>query len=161
MNILTDIILALLVGFAAGWFARRYWEKRQKKASGESAEAKEIEEAVAPPTNAFMTRLSGIMEDRMADPNLTVDDIVREMGMGRTVFFKRLKGMTGQSPVEFIRETRLRHAAQLLRQSEMSVTEVSHAVGIADSRYFAKCFKHTYGVTPTEYRGDAARNERK
>ena len=93
------------------------------------------------------------MDARMADPNLTVDDIVREMGMGRTVFFKRLKGLTGQSPVEFIRETRLRRAAQLLRQSEANVTEISHEVGIADSRYFAKCFKHTYGVTPTEYRG--------
>ena len=152
MNTITDIILALLVGIAAGWFARRYWEKR-REAKGEGQEASEIEEAVAPPTNAFMVRLSGIMDARMADPNLTVDDIVREMGMGRTVFFKRLKGLTGQSPVEFIRETRLRRAAQLLRQSEANVTEISHEVGIADSRYFAKCFKHTYGVTPTEFRG--------
>lgn len=153
MNTITDIILALLVGIAAGWFARRYWEKR-REARGEESETKELEGAVEPPKNAFMTRLSGVMDERMADPNLTVDDIVREMGMGRTVFFKRLKGMTGQSPVEFIRETRLRRAAELLRKSEASVTEVAHTVGITDSRYFAKCFKHTYGVTPTEFRGN-------
>ena len=137
MNTITDIILALLVGIAAGWFARRYWEKRR--------EARELEGAVEPPKNAFMTRLSGVMDERMADPNLTVDDIVREMGMGRTVFFKRLKGMTGQSPVEFIRETRLRRAAELLRKSEASVTEVAHTVGITDSRYFAKCFRRSLG----------------
>jgi len=151
MSTIIEIVLALAVGLVAGWFARIYWERR-RETKGERKEAKVIEEAVAPPTNAFMTRLSRVMEERMADPNLTVDDIVREMGMGRTVFFKRLKGMTGQSPVEFIRETRLRCAAEMLRNSEASVTEVSHAVGIADSRYFAKCFKHTYGVTPTEYR---------
>ena len=157
MSTAIEIILALLVGLLAGWILRGHKDERSK-VRGEGREASEIEEAVAPPTNAFMSKLSTILEKRMADPNLAVDDLVKEMGMGRTVFFKRMKGLTGQSPVEFIRETRLRRAAELLRTSEQSVTEVSHAVGIEDSRYFAKCFKHSYGVTPTEYRAQVKVN---
>ena len=155
MSTAIEIILALLVGLLAGWILRGWREESRDKSQETSAESQELEEAVAPPTNAFMSKLSTIMVERMADPNLAVDDLVKEMGMGRTVFFKRMKSLTGQSPVEFIRETRLRRAAELLRTSEQSVTEVSHAVGIEDSRYFAKCFKHSYGVTPTEYRAQA------
>lgn len=158
MSTAIEIILALLVGLLAGWILRGLKDERSKVNGERDAASQELEEAVAPPTNAFMSKLSTIMEERMADPNLAVDDLVKEMGMGRTVFFKRMKSLTGQSPVEFIRETRLRRAAELLRTSEESVTEVSHAVGIEDSRYFAKCFKHSYGVTPTEYRAQVKVN---
>ena len=158
MSTAIEIILALLVGLLAGWILRGHKDERSKVNGERDAANQELEEAVAPPTNAFMRKLSTIMEKRMADPNLAVDDLVKEMGMGRTVFFKRMKGLTGQSPVEFIRETRLRRAAELLRTSEQSVTEVSHAVGIEDSRYFAKCFKHSYGMTPTEYRAQVKVN---
>ena len=74
------------------------------------------------------------------------------MGMGRTVFFNKLKSLTGLSPVEFIREMRIKRAAQLLEERRYNITEVTYMVGMNDSRYFAKCFKNTYGVTPSEYR---------
>ena len=60
--------------------------------------------------------------------------------------------MTGLSPVEFIREMRIKRAAQLLEERQLNITEVTYMVGMNDSRYFAKCFKSTYGVTPSEYR---------
>jgi AraC-like DNA-binding protein len=91
--------------------------------------------------------------DRQMDNNtLTVDELVEEMGMGRTVFFNKLKSLTGLSPVEFIREMRIKRAAQLLEDRKYNITEVTYMVGMNDSRYFSKCFKNTYGVTPTEYR---------
>ena len=96
-----------------------------------------------------------------ANPDLTVEDLVGGMHMGRTVFFNKLKSMTGVSPVEFIRETRIRRGAELLRTTRKSITEVSHAVGIIDSRYFSKCFKHTYGIKPTEYRKQQAPHNEK
>jgi len=74
------------------------------------------------------------------------------MALGRTVFFNRLKSLTGLSPVEFIRDVRIRRAAQLLRDGQYNVTEITYMVGMNDSRYFAKCFKNVYGMTPTEYR---------
>ncbi len=104
------------------------------------------------PGDAFLAKLLDIMDKQMDNNTLTVDELVEEMGMGRTVFFNKLKSMTGLSPVEFIREMRIKRAAQLLEERKYNITEVTYMVGMNDSRYFAKCFKNTYGVTPSEYR---------
>ncbi len=104
------------------------------------------------PGDAFLAKLLDVMDKQMDNNTLTVDELVDEMGMGRTVFFNKLKSMTGLSPVEFIREMRIKRAAQLLEEHKYNITEVTYMVGMNDSRYFAKCFKNTYGVTPTEYR---------
>ena len=68
------------------------------------------------------------------------------------VFFNKLKSLTGLSPVEFIREVRIKRAAQLLEVGSYNITEVTYMVGMNDSRYFSKCFKAVYGMTPTEYK---------
>ena len=104
------------------------------------------------PGDAFLAKLLDVMDKQMDNNTLTVDDVVDEMNMGRTVFFNKLKSMTGLSPVEFIREMRIKRAAQLLEERKYNITEVTYMVGMNDSRYFAKCFKNTYGVTPSEYR---------
>jgi YesN/AraC family two-component response regulator len=104
------------------------------------------------PGDTFLAKLLDIMEKQMDNNTLTVDELVEEMGMGRTVFFNKLKSLTGLSPVEFIREMRIKRAAQLLEDRQYNITEVTYMVGMNDSRYFAKCFKATYGVTPSEYR---------
>ena len=104
------------------------------------------------PGDAFLAKLLDVMEKQMDNNTLTVDELVEEMGMGRTVFFNKLKNMTGMSPVEFIREMRIKRAAQLLEDRKYNITEVTYMVGMNDSRYFSKCFKNTYGVTPSEYR---------
>ncbi|MBQ3998117.1 MAG: response regulator [Paludibacteraceae bacterium] len=104
------------------------------------------------PGDAFLAKLLDVMDKQMDNNTLTVDELVEEMGMGRTVFFNKLKNMTGLSPVEFIREMRIKRAAQLLEERQYNITEVTYMVGMNDSRYFAKCFKNTYGVTPSEYR---------
>ncbi len=102
--------------------------------------------------DTFLAKLLDIMDKQMENNTLTVDELVDDMGMGRTVFFNKLKSLTGLSPVEFIREMRIKRAAQLLEQKQYNITEVTYMVGMNDSRYFAKCFKATYGVTPSEYR---------
>lgn len=102
--------------------------------------------------DTFLAKLLDIMDKQMENNTLTVDELVEDMGMGRTVFFNKLKSLTGLSPVEFIREMRIKRAAQLLEQKQYNITEVTYMVGMNDSRYFAKCFKATYGMTPSEYR---------
>ena len=104
------------------------------------------------PGDTFLAKLLSVMDRQMDNNTLTVDDLVDEMGMGRTVFFNKLKSITGLSPVEFIREMRIKRAAQLLEERKYNITEVTYMVGMNDSRYFAKCFKNTYGVTPSDYR---------
>ena len=104
------------------------------------------------PGDTFLAKLLDIMDKQMDNNTLTVDELVDEMGMGRTVFFNKLKSMTGLSPVEFIREMRIKRAAQLLEDRSHNITEVTYMVGMNVSRYFSKCFKNTYGLTPSEYR---------
>ena len=113
------------------------------------------------PGDAFLAKLLDVMERQMDNNTLTVDELVDEMSMGRTVFFNKLKSLTGLSPVEFIREIRIKRAAKLLEDQRYNITEVTYMVGMNDSRYFAKCFKSTYGVTPTEYRRAALKGEEK
>ena len=113
------------------------------------------------PGDTFLAKLLDVMNKQMDNNTLTVDELVDEMGMGRTVFFNKLKSMTGLSPVEFIREMRIKRAAQLLEERKYNITEVTYMVGMNDSRYFAKCFKNTYGVTPSEYRRSCLEKEEK
>ena len=113
-------------------------------------ESQQTDEPV--PGDSFLAKLLDVMDKQMDNNTLTVDELVEEMNMGRTVFFNKLKNLTGLSPVEFIREMRIKRAAQLLEDRKYNITEVTYMVGMNDSRYFSKCFKNTYGVTPSEYR---------
>jgi len=78
--------------------------------------------------------------------------LVSGVGMGRTVFFNKLKGLLGISPIELIKETRIKRASQLLDTGQFNVSEVSFQIGMNDARYFSKCFKQKYGMTPSEYK---------
>ena len=113
---------------------------------------KKIEKEGVSPEEAFLAKLMDFMERNMDNNNLSVEDLVSEMALGRTVFFNKLKGLTGLSPVEFIREIRIKRAAQLLEDDRYNVTEITYMVGMNDSRYFSKCFKTAYGITPSEYK---------
>lgn len=72
--------------------------------------------------------------------------------MSRTVFFKKLKSLTGLAPVQFIREVKIRYAAQLIISHDYTIKEISYIVGIADPKYFTRWFKSIIGVTPSQYR---------
>ena len=100
----------------------------------------------------FLAKLLNFMENNIDNSDLTVEDMVSEMAYGRTVFFNKLKGLTGLAPIEFIRELRIKRAAQLLRSGEYNVSQITYMVGMSDSRYFSKCFKKVYGMTPSEYK---------
>ena len=100
----------------------------------------------------FMDKLFELMEKNIDNGDLMVADIVDKLAVSRTVFFKKLKMLTGLSPIEFIKEMRIKKAAQLIETGEYNMTEISYMVGINDPRYFSKCFKSKYGITPTEYR---------
>ncbi|MCQ2311637.1 MAG: response regulator [Paludibacteraceae bacterium] len=104
------------------------------------------------PDEMFLARLMAFMDQQMDNNSLTVDDMVDYMNMGRTVFFNRLKSITGISPVEFIREVRIKRAVQLLDMNSYNITEITYMVGMSDSRYFSKCFKQVMGITPSEYK---------
>ncbi|WP_321333012.1 two-component regulator propeller domain-containing protein [uncultured Bacteroides sp.] len=100
----------------------------------------------------FMDKLVEVMEKNMDNGDLIVDDLVSELAVSRSVFFKKLKNLTGLAPIEFIKEMRIKRAAQLIETGEFNMTQISYMVGINDPRYFSKCFKQKFSMTPTEYR---------
>lgn len=100
----------------------------------------------------FMERLMSVMENNIANGAFSVEQFCSMAGYGRTVFFNKLKSLTGLSPNEYIREVRIKRAAQLLEVGEYTVSQITYMVGMNDSRYFSKCFKQRYHMTPTEYR---------
>ena len=115
----------------------------------------------ASPEETFLAKLLDFMERNMDNNELMIDDMVSEMALGRTVFFNKLKSLTGLSPVEFVREVRVKRAAQLLETGQYNITEITYMVGMNDSRYFSKCFKAMYGMTPTEYKKSLRNYEKK
>lgn len=100
----------------------------------------------------FINKLVEMMESNMDNGDLVVDDLVKELAVSRSVFFKKLKALTGLAPIEFIKEMRVKRAAELIETGQYNMSQVSYMVGINDPRYFSKCFKQKYGMTPTEYK---------
>ena len=107
---------------------------------------------MSPNDRKFMDKLVDLMEKNMDNGDLVVDDLVQELAVSRSVFFKKLKTLTGLAPIEFIKEMRIKRAVQFIETGEYSMTQISYMVGINDPRYFSKCFKQKMGMTPTEYR---------
>lgn len=108
--------------------------------------------SLSPNDQKFMDKVMEAIEKHLDNGDLMVEDIASEVNMSRSVFFKKLKTLTGLSPVEFLREIRMKRAAQLIETEEYSMAQIAYMVGLNDSHYFSKCFKQQYGITPTEYK---------
>lgn len=100
----------------------------------------------------LLEKLMDIMEKNMDNSDLTVAELVSQIGIGRSVFFKKLISLTGLAPIEFIREVRIKRAAQLIETGQFTISQVTFMVGNNDPRYFSKCFKQKFGITPSEYK---------
>ena len=99
----------------------------------------------------FLQKIVDTIEENISNAQLNVEDLCRELGVSRSSFFKRVQALTGKSPMEFTRQIRMRHAAQLLEKSKLSISEVAYRVGFNNPRYFARHFKEVYHVLPSEY----------
>ncbi|MEJ5265171.1 MAG: two-component regulator propeller domain-containing protein [Bacteroidales bacterium] len=92
-----------------------------------------------------------LVEDRMSDPNLSVDDLSRELGISSTHLYRKIKALMGLSTNDFIRKIRLKRAAQLLLQGNGNISQVMFEVGFTNSSYFARRFQEEFGMTPSEF----------
>jgi AraC-like DNA-binding protein len=91
------------------------------------------------------------VEKNMARADLSVEELSRQLGMSRVHLYKRMRQITGKTPIEFIRVLRLKRAAQLLRESQLNVSEIAYQVGFNNPKYFANYFKQEFGVLPSVY----------
>lgn len=99
----------------------------------------------------FTDKLTCIVEEQLENPDFTVDDFASMMALGRTIFYRKVKGVTGYAPKEYLRVMRMKKAAELLLTTDVTVAEVAYQVGINDPFYFSKCFKAQFGMSPSTY----------
>lgn len=101
----------------------------------------------------FIDKAVGIIGENMSNPDFSVVTFAKEMTISRTGLFAKIKAITGQTPNDFIMTIRLKKGASMLKSCPgMNVTEISEKIGFGSSRYFTKCFKEAYGITPLAYR---------
>ncbi len=99
----------------------------------------------------FADKLQSILEQQIGNSEFAVDDLASIMGLGRSTFYRKVRGVTGYSPNEYMRIIRMKKAAELLLENRYTVAEVSYKVGIEDPFYFSKCFKKQFGHSPSVY----------
>lgn len=99
----------------------------------------------------FLRKFLSRIEEVYTDPEFTVEKLSETLGLSRGHLHRKVKELTGITPVDFLRNYRLKKAAQLLKQNRYSVSEVAYQTGFSSPAYFSKCFKTVYNVTPTEY----------
>lgn len=100
----------------------------------------------------FIKDVKAYIEANIDNSDFVVEDIANEMLMSRTVFFNKMKSLTGLAPIEFIREVKIKYAADIILSSDLTIKEIAFMVGFSDTKYFSRWFKNIKGMTPSEYR---------
>jgi len=118
------------------------------------SQQEETEQEPTSQEKLFMERATLLVEQHLATPQYGVEQLAADLCMERTGLYKKLTSLIEQSPVAFIRSIRLRRAADLLRQGQLSVAEIASRTGFSSTSYFSKCFQKEFGCKPSEYTGD-------
>lgn len=100
--------------------------------------------------NDFYRRFAALVERRMADSELSIEEMAADLGLSRVQFYRKIKALTNYSPAELLRILRLKRADMLLRTTENTVSEISYSVGFSSPGYFTKCYHDWFGEAPTE-----------
>ncbi|MGQ1946704.1 two-component regulator propeller domain-containing protein [Geofilum sp. OHC36d9] len=101
------------------------------------------------PDTDFLEAVRQIVDDNLTRTDFHIEDIYVSLGMGRSKFYDKMKGLTGFSPIDFVKEYRLNKAMELLRSGRYNVSEASFMSGFSDPGYFSKCFKERFGMLPS------------
>ena len=102
--------------------------------------------------NCFYARFLDIFTAQMSNPELSIEDIASEMGLGHSQFYRKIKALTGYTPVELIRQLRLREGRRMLTATDKSISEIAYAVGFSSPAYFTKCYRAAFNETPSALR---------
>jgi signal transduction histidine kinase/ligand-binding sensor domain-containing protein/DNA-binding response OmpR family regulator len=106
---------------------------------------------ISPPDERFLKKAIEIVEHFISDPDLNIEKFAVEAGVSRMQLYRKLNALTDMTVKEFVRDIRLKRAAQLLCQNTQNVSEIAYSVGFRDLSHFRKCFKQKFGMSATEY----------
>ena len=134
--------------------ARKLIENRQKmkQAFGSSLINDTKKETIGDLEQAFLNKFKGYIEEHISNPDLSVEDIAKDIGLSKSQMYRKIKSLTDYSPNELIRIIRLKYARTLLSTNK-SISEVAYESGFSSPSYFTKCFKEFYNENPTNYVG--------
>ena len=104
----------------------------------------------------FLSNIIRLIEDHLSDADLNVNALCELSGFSNKQIYRKIKQLTGMSPVEYIKSIRMKKAAMLLQQKKFTVAEVMYMVGFSNHSYFSKCFQSEFGKTPRQYLNDEA-----
>ena len=99
----------------------------------------------------FGEKLQAILEKQLDNPEFTIEDCASAVGLSRAAFFRKVKGVTGYTPNEYMRILRMKRAMELLQEGIYNVSEIAYKVGMNDPLYFSKCFKSHFGAPPSAF----------
>lgn len=105
---------------------------------------------------AFLDSMVKAVEAHLQDSGFKLDSLAAELCLSKSTMNRKIKSMTGLTPMDFVRNIRLRTACRLLRHRGTNVSDAAYAVGFSDPKYFARCFKEVYGITPSQYQQQPA-----
>lgn len=119
--------------------------------TGDKQETEE-EEKLNEADKTFVGRLRTAIQENLGDSDFSVERLGEEIGLSRVQLYRKVKALTGQTPVELLRKARLTKARQLLEKTEKSVSEIAYEVGFTSPSYFNKCFKDEFDINPSSLR---------
>lgn len=164
---ITLLIIAGVLGWRAWWQTKKTIRQRQKMNEEQTlfytdASNRKLHDIfdkpdgdIPPPRSQdmlFAEKLNEAIRKHMSNPNLKMDDLGEEIGLGRVQLYRKVKAVTGITPVELLRQMRLQRAYSLLGSTTKTVAEIAFEVGFNTPGYFSKCFKEQYGKLPMEIR---------
>lgn len=110
-----------------------------------------VKETVSDMDKQFLDRLRRLIDERLGDSELSVEELGTEMGLSRVQLYRKLKSLTNYSPNELLRNTRLKKASALLASSSLTIAEITYEVGFSSPSYFTKCYREYFGENPTDF----------
>ena len=113
------------------------------------SEAEESEQAETPEP-LFIVRFKDVVEARLANSDLSVDDLAAAMNLSRVQLYRKVKAISGSSPIELLRTARLNRGYQLLLQTNKTISEIAYEIGFTAPSYFTRCFKNEFGISPSD-----------
>ncbi len=131
---------------------KELWAGRNTSVAASGERIKEEKQAHSDIESEFYSRFLEIFTSELGNPDISVDNIASKMGLERTQFYRKIKALTNYSPVELMRNLRLKHARNLIATTDKNVSEVAYESGFSTPAYFTKCYRDAYGETPTETR---------
>ena len=144
-----DLLLARISNLLASRIKLKALFTATNKSEGNGSVTENTNEQVIK-EDAFFKKFRDFVEHNMTDSDLSVETIGAELGLSRVQLYRKIKALTGLSPVELLRKARLQKAKELIKSTDKTIAEVAYEVGFTAPSYFTKCFKEEFGISPSD-----------